>query len=197
MDPDQIKKIIENTIADKTRFYLIYTVISIVISCIIVMVFSYLKTRSENIAVMQTIEKLTQKVEDVKTDYAKQLEIFKGGQQIRNIKIKELYDKTIVIKSLLITLQNDPNSKRTPELYDLTKDLLTSINSDIIFSKVLFNESQLIMDDYNNWVTITKEALSRNEPTFNINWNKTFNTIDTIQEKILNQWKYSSAQHTI
>jgi len=187
MDPDQIKKIIENTIADKTRFYLIYTVISIVISCIIVMVFSYLKTRSENIAVMQTIEKLTQKVEDVKTDYAKQLEIFKGGQQIRNIKIKELYDKTIVIKSLLITLQNDPNSKRTPELYDLTKDLLTSINSDIIFSKVLFNESQLIMDDYNNWVTITKEALSRNEPTFNINWNKTFNTIDTIQEKILNQ----------
>jgi hypothetical protein len=187
MEPEQIKKIIADVIHDRTKFYPIYLVISVVISCIIIIVVNFLKVKSENLATKQDIKELTQKIEGVKTEYAKQLEIFKGGQQLRNEKIKELYDKTIKIKSLIIILQNDPNSHKTPELYELTKDLLTSINSDIIFSKVLSDESKIIMDDYNNWILIAKEALRKKEPTFSVSWDKTSKTIDIIQEKILNQ----------
>jgi hypothetical protein len=176
MSPEEIETIIQLAIKDELKHFWIYILISLIISIVSVLVVNYLKTKSVNFATKQDIEELTRKVE-----------IVKGGQQLRYKKINQFYDKTIKFKSFLIIMTNEQNQNKFSELFGLTKDLLTSIESDVIFSYNLEEERKIIEENYNSWIKTIKEIQENVSTSYSINFVEIGKAIDVIQNKVLNE----------
>lgn len=175
MNPEEIKVLIETTIKGELEYQWLYVLLSGVFGLFVGGIIEYVKTKGKNIATKQDIEELTRKIE-----------VVKGGQQLRYKKINEFYDKTIALKALLLTIKNEAsNEVSNNELFERTKGILKAINSDVIFSKVLLAESQIIEDDYNSWVLSIESSRERGESSFSFDFDKTFEIIGKIQDKVL------------
>ncbi len=184
MTTEEIKALIETTIADKTAILIISNIITAVFALAGAYFISYLTTKGKNKAMKSDIEKLTNKIEEVKTRYIKEIEVFKGNQELISPKKKELYSKIEKLKNLMIEAKNDTSFNKFDDFFNKTKDILKLIGSNAIF-KDLGKESQLIENDYNSWVKSIEETRGRNESRFTFNFDVTFNTLDTIQEKLM------------
>jgi hypothetical protein len=184
MNTEEIKALIETTIANKTAILITSNIITAIIALAGAYFISYLTTKGKNKAMKSDIEKLTDKIEEVKTKYIKEIEVFKGNQELISPKKKELYSKIEKLKFLMIEAKNDASFNRFEDFFNETKDILKLIGSNAIF-KDLRKEQQLIENDYNSWVKNIEDARSRNESKFTFNFDVTFNTLDTIQEKLM------------
>lgn len=188
MTPEEIETLIEKLIKNEVEYLWIYIILSAIITLVITYITEYVKGKGKNLATKQDIKDLTKKVEDVKSEYAKQFEVFKGGQQIKNVKTEALYDSTIRLKALMIELKNENSLLvKFDGLFAESKDLITRINSDVIFSKELVQESEILLTDYNEWMRLVRHSKMHNKKFTQINYDRTFKVIDTIQQKILSQ----------
>jgi hypothetical protein len=184
MNADEIKSMVETAISDRTTVLIITNVISVLIALLGAYFISYLTTKAKNKAMRADIMKLTDIVEEVKIKYIKELEVFKGNQELISPKKKELYSKVENLKNLMIEAKNDPSFNKFEDFFDQTKNILKMIGSNAIF-KNLGSELKLIENDYNSWVRNIEEAKKRNEVQFSFNFDITFITLDTIQEKLM------------
>ena len=84
MNYEQIKTIIEEAINNATIFdWRIYALI-IVCSAIGGFFGAYLKKKAENLATKEDIENITKKIEEIRSEYSKQLELHKASLQLSN-----------------------------------------------------------------------------------------------------------------
>lgn len=84
MNYEQIKIIVEEAIHDATIVDWWIYVLIIVFSAIGAFLGAYLKKKAENLATKEDVEDITQKIEDIRSQYSKQLELHKASLQLSN-----------------------------------------------------------------------------------------------------------------
>jgi len=91
MDYDQIKLIVEEAVNNALQFDWWLYILILAISATGAFLGSYLKKKAENVATKEDIEEITQKIEDIRSQYNKQLELHKASLQLSNqLKLAEL-----------------------------------------------------------------------------------------------------------
>jgi hypothetical protein len=184
MNTEEIQILIETAIADKASVLIISNIFTAIIALTGAYLISYLTTKGKNKAMKSDIEILTNKIEEVKIRFVKEIEIFKGNQELISSKKKELYSKIEKLKLLMIEAKNDTSFNRFEIFLNETREILKLIGSNAIF-KDFRKESQLIEDDYNSWIKKINDTRSKNESKFSFNFDVTFNTLDILQEKLM------------
>jgi hypothetical protein len=184
MNTDEIKELIETTIADKTAILVISNIITAILALVGAYFISYLTTKGKNKAMKSDIENLTNKIEEVKTKHIKEIEVFKGNQELIRSKKEELYSKIEELKILMFKAKNDASFSLYDYFFNVTKEILILIGSNAIF-KGFSEEQQLIENDYNSWVKSIEDCRTRNESKWTINFDVTFKAIGAIQEKLM------------
>lgn len=187
MSPEELKGIIETVIKNESNYFILYLILAVIITLLSSFTIEFFKGKGKNAASKQDIEELTAKVEEVKSNYIKQLEMFRGGQRIKNEKMKELYDKTIKFKIHLLEFKNDSmlNSEKVTKFFNSTKSLMFSIDADVLFNKKLQSELKTLEKDYNSWMEEVRKWSENPEYKSHIEIDSTYKVIDRIQEKIL------------
>ena len=189
MTPEEIKTIIEQTIDGKLEVYPIYILGAGFISLIVTLLVEYYKTRIRNLATKHDIEILTQKVEDVKIQYAKQMEIFKSNYQLRSLKLKELYDSTEILQKKLIELDNAPIPEMKEQIFqDILigiKNICIAISASAVFGDIQ-KEGQSLEEEHNKIVQTKKPSEIRNETRVIVDVPKIRQILRTIQDKLIN-----------
>lgn len=84
MNYEQIKTIVEEVINNATIVNWWIYVLIIVFSAIGGFLGAYLKKKAENIATKEDIKDITKKIEDIRSQYNKQLELHKASLQLSN-----------------------------------------------------------------------------------------------------------------
>jgi hypothetical protein len=84
MNYDQIKTIVEEAIKNGASLDWWVYILIIVFSATGGFLGAYLKKKAENLATKEDIEAITKKVEDVRSEYSKQLELHKATLQLSN-----------------------------------------------------------------------------------------------------------------
>ncbi len=84
MNYDQIKTIVEEAIKNGASLDWWVYILIIVFSATGGLLGAYLKKKAENLATKEDIEAITKKVEDVRSEYSKQLELHKATLQLSN-----------------------------------------------------------------------------------------------------------------
>lgn len=181
MTPDEIKLIVETAISGKIKFFWIYILAAVIIGLASSFLFEYFKTKGQNLATKSDIEILTRKVEEIKYEYLKRIQLLKGIQDIKNPKRKELYVKVEALRSLFIDYKNQQYIKELDTVYTQTRELLIFLASNDAFSD-MSNEISIIEKDYNSWVTIAKEKQGKNVL---IEFDSTSKALESIQRKLL------------
>jgi hypothetical protein len=189
MTPEEIKVVIEQTIDGKLGIYPLYILGAGVLSLIVTLIVEYFKTRAKNLATKHDIEILTQKVEDVKIQYAKQMEIFKSNYQLKSLKIKEMYDNTENLYQLIIMF-NNPKSKEgqsinLEEMLLLMQSICITIASSSVFEN-LISEGQLIENQHNYFIDKLKRLKANKDKQINIDTIEVRRIIKLIQKKLIN-----------
>jgi mannitol-specific phosphotransferase system IIBC component len=178
MTPDEIKTIIETVITNKIRYYWVYILLSVILALVSVFLFEYLKNKAKNTATKEDIEILTKKVEEIKSEYIKQVEDFKGNQLLKNQKKKDLYDKVEELSALIIRAKNESAFNNWKQLSKKMQDVMISISTNAIFNE-LFHERDLIEADHN----IMVRNISEGHPI--ANFDNTVKALESIQNKMM------------
>jgi hypothetical protein len=181
MNPEEIKSIVETAVAGEFRYIWVYIVASVLIGILSAFLFEYFKTKGHNLATKSDIDTLTKKVEEIKFEYIKKIELLKGTHDIKNPKRKELYEKVEKMRSFLIKSKNDPTFKTLDPIFTETKDILLFLSSNDAL-KDMESEMIIIQDDYNNWVTAGKLSNGRN---VNLKFDATSKALESIQRKLI------------
>ena len=84
MNYEQIKTIVEEAINNATMVDWWIYVLIIAFSAIGGFLGAYLKKKAENLATKEDIEDITKKIEDIRSQYSKQLELHKASLQLSN-----------------------------------------------------------------------------------------------------------------
>lgn len=180
---EEIKSIIKDTIQNELDQLWIYALLSAVVAVISAFLVAYFKKRGENYATKKDIEQITEAIENVKKEHAKQMEVFKGGQAIKNERLKLLYESTVELKGVFFRCFIDSNHQH--EFIEKCVDLMIHIQKESIFSTYLNSEYIIIETEYNNWIQIIEKAKATGQKTYTIELNSAKNAISEIQNKIL------------
>jgi len=134
MSPNEIKKIVENTIQVKN--YWVYVLVSVALSLIASFLFQYFTEKAKNYATKQDIEEITNKIEEIKAKIQNNQEIAK---QKRELKYNAILKSLELIDARLSNFIISPNvtkqfatTKETRECH--SRLILTCDNSEIIKS---------------------------------------------------------------
>jgi len=184
MKPEDVKSIVEDLVANKTKYLWLYILISFALGMVTTFVLEYVKTRSQNLATKSDITELTKKVEEVKSEYIKQIEIFKGNQQLKNEKKKELYNKVEELRTLIIVGKNDNAFNRWDKFSSLMKNIMVLISTNTIFND-LYPERDKIEIDHNNMVKQIEELKNIKVGHLSINFDATTTALESIQTKLM------------
>ena len=148
MNPEEIKKIIENVIDNKLEYYWLYLLLSVILSLGTVFIFQYLKDKGKNYATKQDIANITRKIEDVKAEVQNQQDVEKQKRQLKYDAI--LQSLTLMdahLSHLLI-----PNEGQKIKIQHATTEearkchsslILTCETTEILelFSKIMFGQN--------------------------------------------------------
>ncbi|MBU3948354.1 MAG: hypothetical protein KJ826_09065 [Proteobacteria bacterium] len=178
MTPDEIKSILETVISNKIRYYWIYILLSVILALASVFLVEYFMNKAKNIATKQDIEVLTKKVEEIKSEYIKQIEVFKANQLLKNPKKKDLYDKVEELRVLIIKGKNENVFNNWEQLSSKMKDVMISISTNAIFND-LYHERDLIENDHN----IMARNINEGHPI--ANFDSTVEALESIQIKLM------------
>ena len=115
MDYEKLKLLIENAVNDSnaSNWWIYIAIIFFAGFCS--MLGSYLRTKGQNFATKEDIEVITQKIEDVKSEYNKQLEFYKSSLQLNNqlkmaaldTRLQKHQEAYTLWRNLLFNLRND------------------------------------------------------------------------------------------
>ena len=192
MKPEDIKKIVDDLISSKTKYLWVYILLSFILGMVATFISSYVITKSQGLATKSDITDLTKKVEEVKSEYLKQLEVFKGNLLIKNPQKKDLYDKVIALRIFIIKAINDKQFNDFnwwEKLSSQMKDIIISLNTNAIFN-YLSSERDILEKEHNNIVTQIMSKINGKKGIVhitipNISFEQTVKTLETIQIKLL------------
>ncbi|MCF8356053.1 MAG: hypothetical protein K9H48_16500 [Melioribacteraceae bacterium] len=184
MKPDEIQTIIETAIKNEIKYFWVYIILSVVIGIAGTYIFEYFKQKGKNLATKSDIKVLTEKVEDVKSEYVKQIEKFKGTQKIIDQNKEDLYKRVVELNGLLLKAGSDPQFNMYEKLFETTRNILFIINSNYIFDNIK-NEAISIEADYNSWLQSIEDAKRSNSIKFTFSTKRTQKSLKNIQEVIL------------
>ena len=148
MNPEDIKKIIENVIDSKLENYWLYLLLSVILSLVTVFLFQYLKDKGKNYATKQDIANITRKIEDVKAEVQNQQDVEKQKRQLKyDAILKSLTLMDAHLSHLLI-----PNEGQKIKIQHATTEearkchsslILTCETTEILelFSKIMFGQN--------------------------------------------------------
>jgi hypothetical protein len=184
MKPDEIKLLIDSLIERKTKYYWIYLLIYFILVIASTYFLEFIKVKGQNYATKSDIEELTKKVEEVKSEYVKQIEIFKGNQRLKDTKKQELYAKVEELRVFILKAKNEKPFTRWEQLSQMMKDVMTIISSNIIFSE-LQSEAIVIETNHNNMVSKSKELKNVKSASFSVDLDPTVKALESIQAKLM------------
>ena len=138
MSYEQIKIVVEEAIRNATIVDWRIYVLIIVFSAIGGFLGAYLKKKAENLATKGDIKDITQKIEDIRLQYSKQLELHKASLQLSNqLKLAAL----------------DKRLKKHQEAYSLWRELLFNLRNQEKIESVIdkcqkwWDENSLYLSD--------------------------------------------------
>jgi len=142
MNYDQIKTIVEESIRNGVSFdWWAYILIAVFIA-IAGILGAFLKKKAANLATKEDIEAITKKVEDIRSEYNKQLELHKASLQLSNqLKLAAL----------------DKRLEKHQEAFTLWRNLLFSLRDEVKI-KTAIDESEKWWDK--NCLYLSDEARS-------------------------------------
>jgi len=178
MTPDEIKSIIETVINNKIRYYWVYIFLSVILALVSVYIAEYLKNKAKNVATKEDIEILTKKVEEIKTEYIKQIEVFKGNQLLKNQKKKDLYDNVEELRAFILKAKNEKTFNNWEQLSTKMQGIMISISTNAIFNE-LIHERDLIENEHN----IMVKNINEGHPI--ASFDNTVRALESIQIKLV------------
>ena len=145
MNPEEIKKIIENVLDNKIEYYWVYLILSVLLSLVTVFLFQYLKDKGTNYATKQDIADITRKIEEVKSEIQNQQEVEKQKRQLKyDALLQSLTLMDANLSHLLIPGEGQKIKKQFATIEEARKChsslILTCENTDILemFSLIMF-----------------------------------------------------------
>lgn len=145
MNPEQIQKIIETAIDDKTSHYWVYILLSALVTLLSVFLFQYFGDKGKNYATKQDISTITQKIEEIKAKIQSEQEIEK---QKRQLKYDALLNALILIDAFFSHMLIPGPGQKIKKQYATTEEarrchnslILTCDNTEIVekFSLIMF-----------------------------------------------------------
>ena len=114
MTPEDIKTILETVIENKTKYFWVYILISVILALASAFILEFIKTKTRNFATKSDIETLTDKVESVKYDYLKKIEEYKkelsGKYELEKTLISSKVEAYQLATSLKVTILKRKNN---------------------------------------------------------------------------------------
>ena len=172
MNPEEIKKIIETVIDNKTEYYWMYLLISVILSLITVFLVQYLKDKGKNYATKQDIAGITRKIEDVKAEIQNQQDVEKQKRQLKyDAILKSLTLMDAHLSHILIPGEGQKVKKQHATTEEARKChsslILTCETTEILelFSLIMFGpkdpkaEKKPLTDLLNNYRNLVRKEL--------------------------------------
>ncbi|MGB3343709.1 MAG: hypothetical protein WBA61_07340 [Aequorivita sp.] len=181
---EDIHDIISKTIQNELKYQWLYILFSTVVGVVLAFIITYFRKKADNLATKQDIQQITDKIEAVKTEYSKQLEKFKGGQQLKSKRIEILYNLLIDLRKLSIEVSNISSPDKKPEFIKKTQELLTFMHSETLFAEKFKDEISLMVKEYNSWISEIERAKLENRSQYHITIVNVTNCLNELQIKL-------------
>ena len=153
MNSDEINKLVETIVAEKTKYYWLYPLASIVIAIVGAYLLDFSKEKGKNLATKQDIQIITNKIETVKADIQNQQETEKLK---RELKYNALLNSLTIIDCFLsnfIISKDSEISKQYSTVEETRKChnnlILTCENPESLslFSEIMFAKSNMTSEE--------------------------------------------------
>lgn len=190
MTPEELKLIVEETIQQKQFDNFWYILIAAIISLLIALLIEYFKTRTRNYATKQDIEDLTRKVEEVKIEYAKQMEVFKNQFILKNQKILDLDKKLVELQRSIIYYNNAPKIDKLQTVLNNIGEVNLTISTSVIFQDLL-NLSISLENEQHSVTKKYEDAQRLNSKKVNIDTSNFTLLSNNLQKELLKLQKKS------
>ena len=194
MTPEDIKTILETVIENKTKYFWVYILITVIFALVSASILEFIKTRTRNFATKSDIETLTDKVESVKYDYLKKIEEYKkelsGKYELEKTLISskvEAYQLATSLKVTILKRKNNLGSEKElmEQFFNKIPELLVHLGSHFQIRTDLKEEITAMENSYNEIVSYIEQTRSSGASKYHIDLEKIEKVIDNIQEKIL------------
>ncbi len=194
MTPEDIKTILETVIENKTKYFWVYILITVIFALVSASILEFIKTRTRNFATKSDIETLTDKVESVKYDYLKKIEEYKkelsGKYELEKTLISskvEAYQLATSLKVTILKRKNNLGSEKElmEQFFNKIPELLVHLGSHFQIRTDLKEEITAMENSYNEIVSYIEQIRSSGASKYHIDIEKIEKVIDNIQKKIL------------
>ncbi len=165
--------------------------ISSILSAFII---AYTKKRAENIATKKDIENITDKIENVKFSYSKELEEFKS----RIIKKHELeiiitetkvsiYKDLVFLKSLLLKRSNNIGNEieLNDSIFSLIIEISININSNSLLTENIISKSLQLTNEQNKIIQYIDGLRISGKEKYSFSFVKIIKIVEELQSEIL------------
>jgi hypothetical protein len=176
-------------------FEIITLLINLIFLILLVVLYNYIKKRSEINATKKDIDILTGKVESVKFEYLKRIEEYKNDLNLKyelektlvNSKV-QAYKQATHIKQIILRRKSNMGSEKElmEKFFNEIPELLIHLESHYQLKQEFNDEILRIANYHNNVVNYLKLLKESGETKYNIDLQELEELIEKIQFKILN-----------